>query len=376
LTATCFAFLCVLFVANAFLADQLLSIHGPAEQDAVTPAELFLGGTWWDLGDNLAYVLAESIVEPFFVCAGFALYLSRRVMLEAWDVELGLRRMSERLERRRNGARAMAAAMLIALVVGGAGPVDAWGQSTPAHQHAAAAEDPAAAARDETPSSPGAPRATPARAAIVAVLDDPLFGSWRDVEHWRARTDPQRPAVRAGTTTLERLGKLLAALTQSVGWIVLAALVIVLIAAIARRYGARGPAPEEAAAPTELFGLAIGPDSLPDDVANAALALLEQGRVREALSIVYRGTLSRLVHGHGLRLARGDTEGDVVAKARGLLARGPSDYLAAVVRAWISVAYAGRAPDSDDVRELCRDYARYFGVAREAPAADAAGAPA
>jgi hypothetical protein len=35
--------------------------------------------------------LAVALVEPFFVGAGFAMYLNRRVELEAWDVEQALR---------------------------------------------------------------------------------------------------------------------------------------------------------------------------------------------------------------------------------------------------------------------------------------------
>lgn len=38
------------------------------------------------------YALAVAFLEPFYVAAGFALYLNRRVELEAWDVEQELRR--------------------------------------------------------------------------------------------------------------------------------------------------------------------------------------------------------------------------------------------------------------------------------------------
>jgi hypothetical protein len=38
-----------------------------------------------------AYAAAVLFVEPFFVASGFAMYLNRRVELEAWDVEQGLR---------------------------------------------------------------------------------------------------------------------------------------------------------------------------------------------------------------------------------------------------------------------------------------------
>jgi hypothetical protein len=39
------------------------------------------------------YVLVVGLVEPFYVAAGFAMYLNRRVELEAWDVEQELRRV-------------------------------------------------------------------------------------------------------------------------------------------------------------------------------------------------------------------------------------------------------------------------------------------
>jgi hypothetical protein len=43
-----------------------------------------------------AYGLVVAFLEPFYVAAGFALYLNRRVELEAWDVEQELRRAFER----------------------------------------------------------------------------------------------------------------------------------------------------------------------------------------------------------------------------------------------------------------------------------------
>jgi hypothetical protein len=41
---------------------------------------------------SLAYAAAVAFVEPFYVAAGFGLYLNRRVELEAWDIEQEFRR--------------------------------------------------------------------------------------------------------------------------------------------------------------------------------------------------------------------------------------------------------------------------------------------
>ncbi len=40
---------------------------------------------------TLSYALAVALLEPFYVAAGFAMYLNRRTELEAWDVEQALR---------------------------------------------------------------------------------------------------------------------------------------------------------------------------------------------------------------------------------------------------------------------------------------------
>jgi hypothetical protein len=44
------------------------------------------------LGLSLAYAAAVLFVEPFYVAAGFGMYLNRRAELEAWDIEQEFRR--------------------------------------------------------------------------------------------------------------------------------------------------------------------------------------------------------------------------------------------------------------------------------------------
>jgi hypothetical protein len=60
------------------------------------PEELGHSG-WLQHGLRLAELLAIGLVEPVFVAAGFAMYLSRRTDLEAWDIELAFRRLRNRL---------------------------------------------------------------------------------------------------------------------------------------------------------------------------------------------------------------------------------------------------------------------------------------
>lgn len=53
---------------------------------------------WMYLGDAALNVLGLLLIEPFYVAAGFTLYLNRRTRLEGWDIELTLRRLEQRLQ--------------------------------------------------------------------------------------------------------------------------------------------------------------------------------------------------------------------------------------------------------------------------------------
>ncbi len=55
------------------------------------------GNRWIYVAQLVTYFLAMTVVEPFYVAAGFSLYLNRRTELEAWDLELAFRHLRERL---------------------------------------------------------------------------------------------------------------------------------------------------------------------------------------------------------------------------------------------------------------------------------------
>jgi len=79
---------------EAFLALGLVSLL-----PWMTPGLRNTDALAWLAGDSLAaaglvyaaYAAAVLFIEPFFVASGFAMYLNRRVELEAWDVEQELR---------------------------------------------------------------------------------------------------------------------------------------------------------------------------------------------------------------------------------------------------------------------------------------------
>ena len=100
---------------------------------------------------------------------------------------------------------------------------------------------------------------------------------------------------------------------------------------------------------------------LPDNPAREAEALLAQGRVREAVSLLYRGAVGYLLD-RGCTVAAGATEGEVLSVARDAcrreaLAPQAVTYIEQLLGLWQGIAYAARAPCVDEIQPLC---ARWF----------------
>ena len=106
--------------------------------------------------------------------------------------------------------------------------------------------------------------------------------------------------------------------------------------------------------PPALFGIELAPETLPADVPRAAAELAAAGRLREALSLLYRGALSELVHKRGVQLLASHTEGEAVHMA-------DMPYFALLVDAWRRCAYARRMPSAEEIQSLATAYQAAFG---------------
>jgi Domain of unknown function (DUF4129) len=142
-------------------------------------------------------------------------------------------------------------------------------------------------------------------------------------------------------------------------WLVLALAIAWLLLRLRRWFGGRvtGDPGQALQLPTQVRGLDIRPDTLPDDVGAAAWALWQRGEARAALSLLYRGALSQLVHGHGVPIRASSTEGDCLRLAEPRLAAAALAYLRVLVAVWAQAVYAARAPSAEQVQPLCEGFA-------------------
>ncbi len=123
-------------------------------------------------------------------------------------------------------------------------------------------------------------------------------------------------------------------------------------------FGCRRPGDSALEPPSTLFGLELRPESIPKDVEGVARALLQEGRFRAALALLYRASLSRLVGGYGLELSAGATEGECLRLAARVLPPASSTYFRDLTRAWQAAAYAHLPPL--DGEALCLRWSAVF----------------
>ncbi|MGM1042363.1 DUF4129 domain-containing protein [Stenotrophomonas sepilia] len=373
LTVTCMAFEGVL-VSGAigavfmFMPLELMSESWRAAWDMIgqdTPA-------WAQLGFNLACWLASVLIGPFYVGAGFGLYLNRRTQMEAWDVEIALRRLRERLL---PAASTLALLLCLALPLASA-PVHAQDAQTVAEQADGAeededrAEEPATAANDpaNTPTMifGAAPVDTAGfRQAVNRAYEDPLQRPTRQVTRWKPieqaeeKKKEDKTLQSDGSSKGERSNRKagiawLARLAEWGLWGLLGVLLLVLLLT-ARLWlpWLRGSGRRKAeAAPQVVVEQVELPVVLPPDVATQAGLLWDQGRPRQALALLYRASVRTVGERSGIALPPGATEAQCLRASRRMPDATDRDLFARIVRMWQYAAYGGRLPSRADFDAL------------------------
>ncbi len=228
-----------------------------------------------------------------------------------------------------------------------------------------------ARAAEPAASAPAITRAAADEAAARLRQDPRLRGTERDRELRFKRSDKPKP-----TDTVPEWVKWLRGFVEWLNdsgrflmWAFGALLVALLLLRLRRLWGSSGGArlSEQLNLPTHVNQLDIRPQALPDDIGAAALALWRSGRTQEAMSLLYRGALSRLVHAHAVPIRSSSTEGDCLQLARPRLPQPGYAYLARLVAAWRSTVYAGRQPGDEEVAGLCRAFDADLRPAEPAP---------
>lgn len=209
------------------------------------------------------------------------------------------------------------------------------------------------------------------KATIRSVLADPVFGGEKKDYDWRyvgsmpdAKTDSSTPSWLSG------LGDAIEFLSQILRLLVYLGIALLLAGLIYLAYRYRdawlGPVKGRAKPPSFLFGLDVRPESLPDDVAAAALAELNNGNTSRALGLLYRAALVSLIHHSQLDFHAGHTEDDCLYLVRAAVDTGRSTYFAELMDAWKRTAYAHEPPPMVVLESLCSRWPAHFAATGDA----------
>lgn len=218
------------------------------------------------------------------------------------------------------------------------------------------------------------PERVAAQAAAERVRQHPDLGGKRKVSTLRLRdTDRKKKDEKpeSSWSWLNQFGRWLSGTARVLAWVagfVLVALFLVGVRrwVLVRRGAALKPRSE---LPSHVQSLDIRPESLPDAIGLAAARLWQRGEHRAALSLLYRGALSRLVHAHGVPIRAASTEGECIALAAQRLDAPRTDFFARLVGAWQLTVYAARLPEGSQVLALCQEFdVRLAAAAPEASA--------
>ena len=298
----------------------------------------------------LLYVVACSLVAPFYVCCGFMLYLTRRVDLEAWDLEIGFRQINRTLRKKRTSGKSLLVLFLLGSVV-------TW-----------SVIHPPASKADELQ-----PEAT--KSAIERVLQNKEFGEKKSVVRWVPKEKKERTEVhwfeglQPFFETLTAVLKLIADHLGPIARFLVLVAFGVFVAAFLLRFsrirdwiGKYLPKTGNVMRPpAKLFGMDIRPESLPDDLAVEFRALVEAGKKREALSLLYRGVLSLLVNVYRMRIGKSRTENECCVIVSRYRPQEESVFFQQLTAEWLQVAYGHKDPEKGVCFDLLGRWLRCYG---------------
>ena len=287
----------------------------------------------------LLFYLAQSLLEPWFVGAGFGLYINCRTRLEAWDIEVAFRRM---VSRRAATAASLAVAICIVL---------------PAATFADTGDDPGFA---------GYWAESDYTEAVDAVFADEALTETETRMVWRPKFELDADDLtETGETNIRRVAGLLVSYVVEFGlWVLVGILVLWLYLKrdLWLPYLVRGPRRAEPARRISIAGGEISAETLPADVPAAVRSLWSDGRRREALSLLYRASVFASVEHHGVRLPDSATESACLEAVHAQIDAMRSRYFRSVVETWIRMAYGARPPSAGEFETLLAGYAAAFGA--------------
>ncbi len=111
---------------------------------------------------------------------------------------------------------------------------------------------------------------------------------------------------------------------------------------------------------THVLNLDIREDSLPPNIGQTAQKLWLDGHQTDAMRLLYRGGLSRLIHHANMPVTKGATEGEFALWVKANCDADFSQYFQQLTQTWQASAYARSFADDEAFKTLCEQWTLKF----------------
>jgi hypothetical protein len=334
----------------------------------------------------ISYYVAVSIIEPIYVCCGFSLYINRRTLLEAWDIQLAFVRMASRLARAGSHTMLSLAGGLLAVMLGVGAvmtlPSPVWANGTPPDQDTSspleissdASGEVSAAERDAHWSCKSylENRQTRADDLFWQLIDQQTAAHeqpCQKVKRW-FRKEQNRDEHTAEPSWFERLWQKFSDYREAYGGLAnvmagILRLIIVLMVALflfwlvhyairsvrhrARLETSEQNLPDDTRVFSSVFDQQIEPDRLQAEIRE----LLQAGMTRAAASLLYRAALTHLVMVHHLDIQPHATETESVRLLSPAIPEPVRGCFIEITHVWLQEAYQHQSVAHEKIQALC-----------------------
>ena len=312
---------------------------------------------WLDILNYCFYVLVVTAVHPFYIAGNFALYINRRTQLEAWDIELDFRKLANRLKQ---AAQHVIPALFVLFFT-----ASLFVSSTPSF-----AEDINSIEKGEYLNNSRLDSIKSKEIIGEVMLTENLDN--KKISHRWIKKDKEKKKRDIDLDFWEKLGQFLEPTAKVFGFIIefglwlLIAIGVALLIYFRERwmylFQDERKSKDEYQSPDIMFGMDVRPESLPENIVDEARKLWQSEQHREALSLLYRGALIRLINQEKVKLQNSHTEGDVLKHASLKLSESKQSYLKSLTTQWQLIAYAHRSPNESNMQTLFDLWASDFAV--------------
>ena len=317
----------------AIPALLILLIPGEVEVDYET---IFLSGSEQYLWlENCLHFLTTSLIAPFYVSAGFLLYINARTILEAWDIEIAFRQMANQKSSATQTTRAMCLALIVSLTGLCFIPTEAT-----------------AISRND------------ANQAITTILEHDEFGKQEVVTSWEPILEDSNNQPESDWSWLNNL-EWLGLAFKLIALIAIVALVIWLISKLSEHFdlGVFQIKPDKRRKTTTLPEFLTIDDkhhTLPENPVDSARLYCNHGRYREAVSLLFRVSLIEFIKHHQIQIPTSATERECLQIITRQSNPGLCEYFSTLMNTWEALAWAKQSPSKITILALCDDWPVHF----------------